>query len=216
MRPSASAAIAHDDTLHDAVADHLVEHGIADLTFRSLANVLDISTYKIVYHFGSRAQLIDTALRRVSQREIAEVQSWMARTAGPPPSVGEVLRRYWAWCLRPRRQAVMRLFIEAATLAMRDPEAYPPVVRDILQEGIDLERQIVAAAGGDATDSIAIATLVNGTVWGLQLDLIATGDAERTTAAVHRLAALVDDHLALSRTAAPIPIPASPDQEETV
>ena len=214
MRPNATPATSHDDTLLDAVADHLVDHGLADLTFRSLADALDISTFKIVYHFGSKAQLIDVALRRVSWREIAEVQSWMAQPAGPPPSVGEVLRRYWAWCLRPRRQAVMRLFIEAATLAMRDPEAYPPVVRDILQEGIDLERQIVAAAGSDAADAVAIATLVNGAVWGLQLDLIATGDADRTNAAVHRLAALVDDHLALARAADPTPTPASPPTEE--
>jgi len=215
LRHGATAGVTQDDTLRDAVADYLVEHGIADLTFRSLADALDISTFKIVYHFGSKAQLIDTALRRVSWREVAEVQSWMAQPAGPPPSVGEVLRRYWAWCLRPRRQAVMRLFIEAATLAMRDPESYPPVVRDILQEGIDLERQIVVAAGSDAGESVAIATLVNGAVWGLQLDLIATGDAVRTTAAVHQLAALVDDHLALSRAAAPTQTPASPPTEES-
>jgi len=215
LRHGATAGVTQDDTLRDAVADYLVEHGIADLTFRSLADALDISTFKIVYHFGSKAQLIDTALRRVSWREVAEVQSWMAQPAGPPPSVGEVLRRYWAWCLRPRRQAVMRLFIEAATLAMRDPESYPPVVRDILQEGIDLERQIVVAAGSDAGESVAIATLVNGAVWGLQLDLIATGDAVRTTAAVHQLAALVDDHLALARAAAPTQTPASPPTEES-
>lgn len=203
MTASTSAGTTHDHALLAAIADYFVAHGITDFSYRTLAAALDVSTFKIVYHFGSKAQLIDTALRHVSRLQIIEVQSWMASTAQQPLSVGGILRRYWAWCLHPQRQAVMRLFLEAATLAMRDPEAYPPVIRDILQEGIDFECQLVAAHGSSAADSVTIATLVSGAVWGLQLDQLTTGDSERTTAAIDRLATFIDHQLAQHSTRAP-------------
>ncbi len=193
-----------DESLLDAVADHLVAHGLAELTFRSLAQALETSTFRIVYHFGSKAQLIDTALRHVSRREVEQVRSWLGSqaegaTAGAAPhghaSVGEVMRRYWRWCMHPGHQGVMQLFFEAASLAQRDPEGYPPVVRDILLDGLALERQIVRERGGDDASSEAIASLVSGALWGLQLDYLTTGDAERTTTALHQLADLLDAHL---------------------
>ena len=193
---AAEKSNAVDDELLDAVADHLVEHGLAGLTFRSMAQALDTSTFKFVYNFGSKAQLIDIALRHVSRREVEQVRSWLGAHDDRPASVGGVLRRYWSWCMRPAHQGVMRLFFEAASLAQRDPESYPPVVRDILLEGLELERQIVQASGGDEATCVAIATLVSGATWGLQLDYLMTGDGERTTEALHRFAGLLDEHLA--------------------
>ncbi len=193
---AAEKSNAVDEELLDAVADHLIEHGLAGLTFRALAQALDTSTFKFVYHFGSKAQLIDIALRHVSRREVEQVRSWLSAHDDGPSSVGGVMRRYWSWCMRPAHQGVMRLFFEAASLAQRDPEGYPPVVRDILLEGLELERQIVQANGGDDETCVAVATLVSGAMWGLQLDHLMTGDGERTTAALNRFADLLDAQLA--------------------
>jgi len=181
-----------DLELLDAIADHLVTHGIGHFTYRSLAEALDVSTFKIVYHFGSKPQLIDAALRCISAREIAEVTSWMAQPSDTPPTTGEILRRYWAWCLQPRQQAMMRLFFEAAALQLRDPETYPPVIRDILRAGIALEERIIASNGIHGDHQQTLATLVSGALWGLQLDLLSSGDRTRTTAALHQLADLID------------------------
>lgn len=193
---AAAKSNALDEALLDAVADHLVEHGLAGLTFRSLAQALDTSTFTFVYHFGSKAQLIDIALRHVSRREVDQVRSWLSAHDDGQSSVGGVMRRYWSWCMRPTHQGVMQLFFEAASLAQRDPEGYPPVVRDILLEGLELERQIVQANGGHDTTCMTIATLVSGAMWGLQLDYLMTGEGERTTAALHRFADVLDAHLA--------------------
>jgi AcrR family transcriptional regulator len=178
--------------LLDAIADYLVTHGIGRFTYRSLAEALDVSTFKIVYHFGSKPQLIDAALRYISAREIAEVHSWMAQPSDAPPTTGEIMRRYWAWCLQARQQAMMRLFFEAAALQLRDPETYPPVIRDILRAGIALEERIIASNGIHGDHQQALATLVSGALWGLQLDLLSSGDGTRTTAALHQLADLID------------------------
>ena len=199
-----------EDALLDAVADYLVAHGIAECTFRSLAQALDTSTYTFVYHFGSKAQLIDAALRHVSSREVDEVRSWMAAgesdaggvgadraQVGGTGGVGAIMRRYWSWCLRPPHMQVMRLFFEVGSLAQRQPELYPPVVRDILLEGLELEREIVRATGADPATVDAMATLVSGAIWGLQHDLLMTGEADRTTRALDALATMIDHHLAI-------------------
>ncbi len=194
-----------EDALLDAVADYLVANGIAECTFRSLAQALDTSTYTFVYHFGTKAQLIDAALRHVSRREIEEVRSWMAADEGVADAglgpeaggVGLVMRRYWSWCLRPSHRQVMRLFFEAGNLAQRQPELYPPVVRDILLEGLELEREIVRSTGAEAATVDAMATLVSGAIWGLQHDLLMTGDAERTTRALDAVATMIDHYLAM-------------------
>ena len=199
-----------DEALLDAVADHLVEHGLGELTFRSLAQALDTSTFKFVYNFGTKAQLIDLALKHVSRREVEQVRSWLGSQGDVPSSVGGIMWRYWSWCMQPGHDDVMRLFFEAASLSQRDPEGYPPVVRDILLDGLELERQIVQANGGDDETCEAVATLVSGATWGLQLDHLMTGDRERTTAALHWLADLLDDHLAASARR-----PAAEDPETT-
>lgn len=194
-----------EDALLDAVADYLVANGIAECTFRSLAQALDTSTYTFVYHFGTKAQLIDAALRHVSRREIEEVRSWMTADEGVTDArrgpelggVGFVMRRYWSWCMRPSHLQVMRLFFEAGSLAQRQPELYPPVVRDILLDGLELEREIVRSTGADAATVDAVATLVSGAIWGLQHDLLMTGDAERTTRALVAAATMIDHHLAM-------------------
>lgn len=181
-----------DPALLDAIADYLVTNGIGNFTYRVLAEALDISTFKIVYHFGAKARLIDAVLRRISAREVDEVASWMAQPNDPPRTTGEIMRRYWSWCLQPSRQAMMRLFFEAAALQLRYPETYPPAIRDILRAGIALEEQIMAANGGPNDQCQALATLVSGAIWGLQLDLLSSGDEERTTAALAQLANLID------------------------
>lgn len=45
--------------LLSAILDYLMDRTLAELTFRSLAEGLGISTYVLVYHFGSREQLVN-------------------------------------------------------------------------------------------------------------------------------------------------------------
>ena len=54
--------------LLSAILDYLMDKTLAELTFRSLADGLGISAYVLVYHFGSREQLVNEIIRSIESR----------------------------------------------------------------------------------------------------------------------------------------------------
>ncbi|HXR45203.1 MAG TPA: TetR/AcrR family transcriptional regulator, partial [Pseudolysinimonas sp.] len=55
--------------LLEQIVDHFLDKSLSTLTFRSLAAALDISTFTLVYHFGSRSQLIRDIIAAIASRE---------------------------------------------------------------------------------------------------------------------------------------------------
>ena len=54
--------------LLEQILDFLLDKALADLTFRSLADGLGISSYVLVYHFGNREQLVSEIIRGIESR----------------------------------------------------------------------------------------------------------------------------------------------------
>lgn len=54
--------------LLEQILDFLLDKTLADLTFRSLADGLGISSYVLVYHFGNREQLVSEIIRGIEAR----------------------------------------------------------------------------------------------------------------------------------------------------
>ena len=185
-----------EDDLLSAVLDHAVKHGAGRLAFRPLAEALGVSTFKLVYHFGSKKQLVQTVIEVAVTRQVDEVRRWLAET--PNPTVGSIMKRYWDWASQPHSLAVSRLFFEANGLGLYDAESYPPVFEHIVKESIALEASVVRRAGFASEDVEPVATVVCAVVWGLQLDLLSTGDSQRTTDALHLHADLIDGRQAMS------------------
>src|SRR5215470_2615815 len=95
------------------VIDWLCAHGIGDLSLRPLAKALRVSTYALVYHFGSREGLLAEALSELERRQRAMIETWVAEGAASTP---ELVARYWDWCSAEANLPVMRLVIEASAL----------------------------------------------------------------------------------------------------
>lgn len=163
------------DDLLQRVIDYLAEHGIAKATFRSLAASLNISTYPLIYYFGSKEQLLDTVVAEVEQRLRDRVEKRIAE--GDPLSP-------WQWCLDNRE--LMRLDFEI--LLERGQESPDgPLANRVFRDWHQLYIERYMAEGLPYEEAEVEATLFIAGVVGLQLDLIATGDADRTTRAFHRL-----------------------------
>jgi AcrR family transcriptional regulator len=56
-----------------AVADYLLANGVADLSLRSIARAVSTSHRMLLYHFGSKAQLIRAALEEARRRDVRRV-----------------------------------------------------------------------------------------------------------------------------------------------
>jgi AcrR family transcriptional regulator len=179
--------------LLDEIVVYLGETGIGDLSLRPLAKCLGTSTYTLTYQFGSKDQLVMDAvshaveLRNQSVAELAE-----DGTATP----AEFVRRLWAWSTHPPNLRLVRMLLEATTLAHTQPAVFGDVGRQVVAEGVGLLAGAVERAGAGPVEATRVATQAYGTIVGLQMDLMATGERQRVDLAVEELCRALDRELA--------------------
>lgn len=97
--------------LLEQILGFLLDKTLADLTFRSLADGLGISSYVLVYHFGNREQLVAEIIRGI------EARFDIHHPGGERLSLPEIVlwaRAVFASSLDDRGRHLQRLEFEAA------------------------------------------------------------------------------------------------------
>src|SRR3954449_1129701 len=84
-----------------AAGDHVLEHGMADLSLRPLAAALGTSPRMLLYHFGSKEQLVADVLAAARIRQAKLTAAWSAQQ--PELSPAQLLRRFWSWQITEHR-----------------------------------------------------------------------------------------------------------------
>jgi AcrR family transcriptional regulator len=184
---------ARRDELLDAVAEYLLEHGLADLSLRPLARAIETSPRMLLYHFGSKEQLVTAALARARERETKLFSGW-AQKMGAFEDPEQLARRAWAWISAPASEPFMRLFFEVYGMALQEPNRYPGFLDHAVQDWVAVLTEGLSDAGLDRAESRNVATLVVAVARGLLLDLLATGDRKRINAAIDSLVREVREH----------------------
>ena len=73
--------------LAEAATDHALEHGLIGLSLRPLAAAIGTSDRMLIYHFGSKDELVDAVLDVSNERSIAVIRSTPAAdSSGSPPA----------------------------------------------------------------------------------------------------------------------------------
>jgi AcrR family transcriptional regulator len=175
--------------LCDQAVDYVLAHGVAELALRPLAKALKTNARMLLYHFGSREELMRQILIRLREREDARIQSWF-RSNRKSRSLAEFLRWYWRRMSAPRARPVMLLIFELYALALRNPQQYPGVLEDPIAYWKSLAKKDGASSDVDAAE----ATLLLGATRGLLLDLCATGDRARVSRGMELMAGLIESH----------------------
>jgi AcrR family transcriptional regulator len=165
------------DQILDRCLDYLLEHGIAGLSLRPLAARAGTSARLLVYHFGSKEQLLIAAmgeLRARIQRSFEATTKKAARRHDSP------LQQFWAWVTVPTHLQYVKLLFEVQVLALHKPDVYRSYLDDTSSSWVaSIESALPPAARNPAR-----ATLYAAVVDGLILELLSTGDKRRTTAAL--------------------------------
>ncbi len=165
--------------LLEAAYAYVLEHGLGDLSLRPLAAVIGSSPRVLLYLFGSKDGLVRALLARARQEELSFLAQ--SRVAG---GLTAVAREVWSWLSAPAHRAVLVLWTEAYARSLLDPGGpWSGFAAGTVADWLAL----LAAADSSAT--AARCTEVLAVLRGALLDLLATGDLARTTAAVE--AALV-------------------------
>lgn len=175
--------------LLDEIVVYLGETGIGDLSLRPLAKCLGTSTYTLTYQFGSKDQLVSVAVRHaveLRRRSVAE----LAEQDGATPA--ELVRRLWSWSTHAPNLRLVRMLLEATTLAHSQPAVFGDVGRQVVSEGVGLLEAALVDLGARPEVAAHIATGAYATLVGLQMDLMATGERERVDAAVDELCRTLD------------------------
>jgi AcrR family transcriptional regulator len=186
--------------LLDEVVGYLASTGLGVSSLRPMALAIGVSTHRLVHHFGSKAELVELALRRALATQEEVRREWLA--AEPGLSQADVLRRWWAWMIdEPANLALVRLGFEAVCL----DATVTGLAGDLRAEQISVWRSSIEdrllEAGLAPKEAVVEASIAKAVFTGLVMDLLATGEVPRLTEALERYLAERLDQLEASRLA---------------
>jgi len=173
------------DELAQAATDHALEHGLIGLSLRPLAAAIGTSDRMLIYHFGSKDELVDAVLDISNERSIEVI-----RSTPPAATVAEAVIALWDVFTSDRLQGCQRMYVEAAALGLFGREPYATSVRDSNVVWLDAIAAHLRASGAAEAAAPRLAALVDATFNGLMLDGPLDDDAV-ARAVVHDLASAV-------------------------
>ncbi|WP_426434825.1 TetR family transcriptional regulator [Bradyrhizobium genosp. P] len=169
--------------------------GIADLSLRPLAERVGTSARLLIYHFGSKEDLLAAALAQVRARIAGELKA-LAQTDSSP-SLGAALARFWRWATAEPNRKYFRLLFEIDGLAMHDQLRFSTQARnESTSVWLNMIRNAEALSRQTSADPPGRTRLIWASIAGLLQDFLTTGDHERTTEALHYFLGLIakDEH----------------------
>jgi AcrR family transcriptional regulator len=160
----------------EAVMEHVLEHGLGDVSLRSLAAAVGVSHVTLRHHFGSKEELVAEIFDEIRARQ--EIPADIAAEDG-----AALLRRLWEAWTGERGLRQFRLLFEAYGQALMAPDRYRRFLDGVVGEWLAIIEAWALAAGCPPDEAPRFATLLIAQLRGLALDLLATGDRARVDAA---------------------------------
>lgn len=171
--------------LLDRAYRYVLEHGIGELSLRPLAAAIGSSPRVLLYLFDSKEGLIRALLARARADELA-----LLRTGHDMGALTDVARSIWSWLVAPEHRALLRLWVESYGRSLVDPDGpWGSFARSTVDDWLAVLAATQSPAKRRSATGEADRTLVLAVLRGALLDLLATGDVRRTTAAVNRFLA---------------------------
>jgi AcrR family transcriptional regulator len=176
---------ARREELLQAAYAYASERGLAELSLRPLAAAIGSSPRVLLYLFGSKEGLI----RALLQRSRADELQLLAEIRADGGGLTTVADRLWGWLAAEHRRGLLTLWLEGYARSLVEPEGpWAGFARSTVDDWLELlaSRQ----AEPDTAAARSQRTLVLAVLRGALIDLLATGDTRRVTAAV---GAFLDD-----------------------
>lgn len=168
--------------LLDAAYGYATEQGLADLSLRPLAQAIGSSPRVLLFLFGSKDGLIRAILARARADELAMLDRLRADGRA---DLETTALRLWTWLSDPRHRGVLALWVEAYARSLVDPHGpWAGFAERTVADWLDLFADSQPPRTRRGAAAVAHRTAALAVLRGAMLDVLATGDAERTTRAV--------------------------------
>ncbi|MFE4544618.1 TetR/AcrR family transcriptional regulator [Arthrobacter sp. NPDC056727] len=167
--------------LLEAAYQEVLTRGLSDLSLRPLAERIGSSPRVLLFLFTSKDGLVRAVLERAradEERALDEIQASGA-------SLSTTAHALWKYLSAPEHRALLRLWIEAFTKSTTQPQGpWNDFAAASTRRWLDLFTAAQPPESRPTPEAEIQRTAVTAIIRGAMLDLLATGDAERTTAAV--------------------------------
>lgn len=170
------------DRLLAAAVDHVLAHGLSDLSLRELAAAIGTSHRMLLYHFGSKEGLIVAVIQTVEEVQREAFAALDLDGVTPADAMRAMWRRFTDPALGPHE----RLFFEIYGQALQGRPGAVELLDGIVELWVEPAVRYFVAHGMTPADARAEARLEVAVVRGLLLDWLATGDKPAVDAAFER------------------------------
>lgn len=149
---------------------------MANLSLRPLAAAVNTSPRMLLHYFDSKEALI-AAVMQQAQARLQSIFQTLLTDSQSRPNQG-LMRAFWNILSNRTNRPIVRLLFEIQILAIQNPKRY----QRYLDRTSETWRGMIQRAR--EKKSAAAATLFNAVIDGLLLELLSTGDLERTSNAL--------------------------------
>jgi AcrR family transcriptional regulator len=164
--------------LRDAIIKYLLKHGLAGLSLRPLAKALGCTPRVLLYHFGSKENMVVAVLAQVRQTQLAAYGQVKGR------NFADACLIVWKRMTSPHSEALFRLFFEIYGVALRQPRLYRVFLHNTIEDWLNLIVAELAVKPAQCERARALATIVLAGLRGFLLDFCTTHDRRRLDRAV--------------------------------
>jgi AcrR family transcriptional regulator len=173
---------AREQELLERAFQYILDHGLADVSLRPLAAAIGSSPRVLLFLYGSKDGLVQALLAR------ARVDELRLLDQVPRGDLAGVVNAVWGWLADPAHRPLLVLWSEAYARSLVEPDGpWAGFARQTVEDWLAViaDADTRGAAGVDHT-------LVLSVLRGALLDLLATGEVERTGAAVDQMLNLIE------------------------
>ena len=167
--------------LLDGAIDYVSEHGLADVSLRTLAAALGTSHRMLIHHFGSKERLWVEIVRTVEARQRNLLGEILPNRDQP---VADAMRAWWKHISDPGLWPNERLFFEIYGQALQGRPHTTELLEGIVEDWLEPATEINISLGVPSQLARAHARLGVAITRGLLLDLLATRDVAAVDAAM--------------------------------
>ena len=170
------------DRLLDRCTDHALEHGLPD-RLEPLVQATGVSARMLLYHFGTRDELLLAILRRARQRQLRSFGALLA--VRPSETYTRTLGRAWVAMTGAEGRSYLRMFGQLREQSERS--LWPGFRRVATTDWLGVLEEGLASIGRSGSSTLVVAV-----IRGLMMDLDATADTARADGAFHELLRSLD------------------------
>ena len=172
--------------LLEAAYRYVLAHGLTDLSLRPLARAIGSSPRVLMFLFDNKDGLVRALLERARADELALLDGL------DETDLLAAVEQVWGWLASAGHRPLLRLWAEAYARSLVEPAGpWAGFARATVDDWLEVLAARQPPAERDSREGATRRTLALAVLRGALLDLLATDDEERVTAAVRYELALL-------------------------